>query len=178
MSFNSSSTLLAASSDALRLVVVWAVAGPALGQRVASFSLHNRAVLPLRFLPPHHPLTALQQGVAAAAAAARGAATDADAAGEGTAAGVLQLQAGPGALTRAAVGAAGVLGVGSTGQLQDRLLAYCELYGGLHLADLRWVQGVRWSFCGHSSGVLVSDNVVQRMLGRGAACRLCGPAAA
>lgn len=126
--------MLAASSDAMRLVVVWGVAGPALGQRLASFSLHNRAILPVRFMPPYHPLTALQQGVAAAVRAAAEAA-----AGAVSAAGVLQLQAGAGAVSRAAVAAADVLQEGVAGQLRDRLLAYCELYGGLHLADMRWV---------------------------------------
>jgi hypothetical protein len=113
------------------------VAGPALGQRLAAFSLHNRAVLPVRFMPPYHPLTALQQGVAAAARAAAAAAAEA-AAGAVSAEVVLQLQAGAGAVSPAAVAAADVLQEGVTGQLRDRLLAYCELYGGLHLADMRW----------------------------------------
>lgn len=162
MSFNSSSTLLAASSDAMRLVVVWAVAGPGLGQRVASFSLHNRPVLPLRFLPPAHPLTALQHGLAAAiraatataAGAAGGDSSAAASAGQEAlassaaaeqqgrvlpAARALQMHAGAAAVTRTAVAAADVLRVGAEGVLRDRLLAYCELYGGLHLADMRWV---------------------------------------
>lgn len=127
------------------------MAGPGLGQRIASFSLHNRAVLPVRFMPPHHPLTALQEGVAAAVAAAAGAAAAADAAERGPqdaatpakaaaaahAAAVLQLHAGPAAVLGPAVASAGVLTPGFEGTLQDRLLAYCELYGGLHLADMR-----------------------------------------
>lgn len=133
--------MLAASSDAMRIVVVWGVAGPSLGQRLASFSLHNRAVLPVRFMPPYHPLTALQQGVAAAARAAAAASAAAQAAVAGvrpvSAAGVLQMHAGPGAVGSAAVAAADVLERGCVGQLRDRLLAYCELYGGLHLADMR-----------------------------------------
>lgn len=104
--------------------------GTNLGQRLASFTLHNRPVLPLRFTPPHHTLTALQQGLdtAEAAAAAGGG-------GEGvvSAAGVLQLHAGP-----AAAAAAGRRG--GVGDVCDSLLAYCELNGGLHLADMRWVR--------------------------------------
>jgi hypothetical protein len=50
---------------------------------------------------------------------------------------VLQQQAGPGAVLGPAVASAGVLVPGAEGTLQDRLLAYCELHGGLHLADMR-----------------------------------------
>lgn len=110
------------------------MAGTNLGQRLASFTLHNRPVLPLRFTPPHHTLTALRQGLEAAEAAAAAVGGE-----EGvSAAGVLQLHAGPTAA------AAGRRGVGDdAGGVCDRLLAYCELNGGLHLADMRWVRGAR-----------------------------------
>lgn len=69
VAFNSSSTLLAATSDHLRLTAVFDVAS---GQLVATFSLHNRPLLPVRFVPADNNGKAAQQQLKGAGGSSSG----------------------------------------------------------------------------------------------------------
>eukprot|EP00775_Hariotina_reticulata_P005349 gene5349-5585_t len=118
VTFNSSSTLLAASSDYLRLVSVFEVPT---GRLLATFSLHNRPVLPVRFMASGHHLQ--QAGLVAADGEAAGAPLPPQGAAEGA-------RAAPGS------SAEGEGAPSSSWCWGDKVLVYCEEEGGLHIVDL------------------------------------------
>jgi hypothetical protein len=133
MAFNASSTRLAASCDALRLVVVFSVAPSSLGQRLATFAAHNRPILPIRFLPPLCSATPAAE--AEAEAAALGPAAAAGALAAVLARDVLAMYAGTASAAAAAATSSSSLEQAEAA-LRDGLLAYCEVNGGVHIADL------------------------------------------
>jgi hypothetical protein len=119
VAFNSSSILLAATSDHLRMASVFDVVS---GQLVATFSLHNRPLLPVRFVSAgsngmheankqHQRQQNQQQAMHSAAD------------------GAVQLLPPPGSQAGSSSSSGSSWG--------DRLLVYCEISGGLHIADLR-----------------------------------------
>jgi hypothetical protein len=125
VAFNSSSSLLAATSDHLRMTSVFDVAS---GQLVATFSLHNRPLLPVRFvsassngtLEAHRQRQQQQEQQDRQQQKVHSAAD-----------GAVQLLSTPG------VQAGGSSSGSSSSSWGDRLLVYCESSGGLHIADLR-----------------------------------------
>jgi WD40 repeat protein len=120
VAFNSSSSLLAATSDHLRMVSVFDVVS---GQLVATFSLHNRPLLPVRFV------SASSNG--ARVASKQQQQQDQQQALHSAADGAVQLLPPPGSQAGSSSSS------GSSSTWGDWLLVYCEISGGLHIADLR-----------------------------------------
>jgi hypothetical protein len=114
VAFNSSSSLLAATSDHLRMTSVFDVVS---GQLVATFSLHNRPLLPVRFVSATSKGTDEAQKQQQQQQALHSAAD-----------GAVQLLPAPGSQASSS---------GGSSSWGDRLLVYCEVNGGLHIADLR-----------------------------------------
>jgi hypothetical protein len=126
VAFNSSSSLVAATSDHLRMTSVFDVAT---GQQVATFSLHNRPLLPVQFVTAssNGTLEAQRQRQEQLQLQQQQQQRAVHSADDGP----VQL------LSTRAEQAGGSSGSSSSSSWGDRLLVYCEASGGLHIADLR-----------------------------------------